>query len=104
MLKTRLGPLATALVTALSVVGSAAFAQEPSAKQDLSGYMCKDIMRTSGDDREVALALLHGYRLGKMGTTQFDTQILAQATDDFIEYCLDHPNEKALAVFEKLPK
>jgi hypothetical protein len=52
----------------------------------------------------VSLALVHGYRLGKMGTTQFNTMALAEITDKFMDYCLDNPNEKALASFEKVAK
>jgi hypothetical protein len=61
-------------------------------------------MRLSGSEREVSLALVHGYRLGKMGTTQFDVEALSDLTDAFIEYCLDNPAENALEAFEKLGK
>lgn len=61
-------------------------------------------MRLSGSERENALALVHGYRLGKMNTTQYEIEALADLTDRFIEHCLDNPNDKALAAFEKLGK
>ena len=59
-------------------------------------------MRLSGSERENALALVHGYRLGKMDTTQYEIETLAALTDRFIEHCLDNPNDNALAAFEKL--
>ncbi len=39
-----------------------------------------------------------------MGTTQFDVQALSDLTDRYIDYCLDNPNDNALAAFEKLGK
>lgn len=61
-------------------------------------------MRLSGSKRENALALVHGYRLGKMNTTQYEIEALATITDKFIDHCLDNPNDKALESFEKLGK
>ena len=104
MLKTHSGLLAVATITVLTLGGSAAFAKDSSATEDLSKSMCKDVMRLSGEERDLTLAFFHGYRLGKKNTTQFDTERLSQATDDFIDYCLDHPAEKALAAFEKFTK
>ena len=104
--------LVTASMTAaLLVGGSFVLAEEPTepaaapeAPRDLNDYLCKDLMRLSGSERESALALVHGYRLGKKDTTQFQVDELAALTDSFIEYCLDHPDDKALASFEKLAK
>ena len=69
----------------------------PSGKQDLSTYLCKDVMRASGTDRDVAVGILHGYVQGTKGTTVYDASKLSTASDQFLEYCLDHPNEGALA-------
>ena len=104
--------LLTAVTTsALLIAGSAAFAEEAAQQseesaepRDLSEFLCKDTMRLSGDEREVALALAHGYRLGKMGTTKYQIAELADLTESFIEHCLDHPNDKALEAFMKLGK
>jgi len=96
--------LTAAVTSALFVGGSAALAEEPSNKKDLSEFLCKDVMRLSGSERENALALVHGYRLGKMNTTQYEIETLSDLTDRFIDYCLDNPNDKALASFEKLGK
>jgi len=75
-------------------------ASEPANPKDLGSYACRDIMRLSGEDREIALALAHGYMLGKQNTTRFDTDTMARTTDAFIDYCLDHPAENALTSFE----
>ncbi len=61
-------------------------------------------MRLSGSERENTLALAHGYRLGKMNTTTYEIEVLSDLTDRFIDHCLDNPNDKALAAFEKLGK
>jgi hypothetical protein len=95
--------ITTAAVTAaLFFGGSAIAAEEPSAQKDLSSFQCKDVMRLSGSERENALALLHGYRLGKMNTTEYEIEALAAITDKFIDHCLDNPGDKALAAFEKI--
>lgn len=67
-------------------------------------YLCKDVMILSGKDRKVTLALLHAYRKGKKNTTRFRMEALAEAIDGFMDYCLDHPSDKALAAFEKFTK
>ena len=95
---------AAAMTLVLFGGGSAFAAEEPSDEKDLSVFVCKDIMRLSGSERENALALAHGYRLGKMSTTKYNIDDLAALTERFIDYCLDHPNDKALATFEKLGK
>jgi hypothetical protein len=94
--------VAAALTSALFIGGSAALAEEPSTQKDLSAFTCKDLMRLSGSEREYALAFVHGYRLGKMNTTQYDIEALAAITEKFIDHCLDNPNENALATFEKV--
>lgn len=104
MLKSHHGLLATVTIAALSLGGVSAVAETPSNTTDLNTYLCKDVLRTSGEDRVIALALLHGYQLGKKNTTLFETGVLSRQSDDYIEYCLDHPSEKALQAFEKITK
>jgi hypothetical protein len=91
-----------AAIAALFLGGSAVLAEEQAQKKDMNDSLCKDVVRYSGEDRVIALALAHGYRLGKKNTTQYDPEELGQISDKFIEYCLDHPSEKALASFEKI--
>jgi hypothetical protein len=104
MSKSQSSFLAAVSLAAFSLGIANVFAEETAKPNDLNNYLCRDIMRLSGEDREVALALAHGYRLGKKGTTQFEIQALAEITDKFIDYCLDHPRENALQSFEKLAK
>lgn len=90
--------------TMLCLGGSTAFAGELSESKDLKDNKCKDVMILSGEDREIAIALAHGYMLGKKNTTRFVPEELGKATDNFMDYCLDHPADNALVVFEKFTK
>ena len=93
----------TSMLIALSFAGTNVLAAAPSdSTKDLSSFQCKDMMRLSGEDRQIALALVHGYALGKKGTTQYDVERLSQITDQFVDYCLDHPAENALKSFDKM--
>jgi hypothetical protein len=65
-------------------------------------YTCKDVMRESGADREVAIAFLHGFILGKSGSSTFKIDVLRKQTLTFIEHCLDSPSDRALDVMSKI--
>lgn len=59
-------------------------------------YQCKDVMRDSGANYDVAIAFLHGYLLGKSGGSSFNLDVLQKQTDSFVERCLDNPGDKAV--------
>jgi HdeA/HdeB family len=65
-------------------------------------YSCKDVMREHGGNRDVTIAFLHGYLLGKSGSATFDLDALHKRTSDFIEHCLDNPNEIAVDAMSAL--
>ena len=65
-------------------------------------YTCKDVMRESGANRDVTIAFLHGFLLGKSGHSTFDLDVLHKQTSDFIEHCLDNPGEKAMDAMSKI--
>jgi hypothetical protein len=90
--------------SALYFAGSTAIAGPLSEPKDLKESKCKDIMILSGEDREIAIAFAHGYMLGKKNTTKYVPEELGNATDNFMDYCLDHPNDNALVTFEKFSK
>ncbi len=104
--------LACVIATSSLTLASAAAAQDKGStakskgnvNKDLNGFRCKDIMRMNGDERGIAMAMLHGYFLGKRGTTSYDPDVLAKVTDDFTDYCLDNPNVKAPEAFAKVYK
>jgi len=59
-------------------------------------YECKDVICDSGANRDVAIAFLHGFLLGRSGGSSFDLAALHKQSDAFIERCLDNPKEKAV--------
>jgi len=79
-------------------------AEDAPKTTDMTAYLCKDVMRSSDEDRAVALGILHGYHLGKTGATKYEDAVLSKASDDFVEYCLDHPGDKAMEAFGKFVK
>jgi hypothetical protein len=70
--------------------------------RNIDQYTCKDIMRESGPNRDVAIAFLHGFFLGKSGSKTFNLDVLHKQTHDFIERCLDNPFEKAEDAMSKV--
>ena len=53
-------------------------------------------------DRDVAIAFLHGFLLGKSGGAKFNLDVLHKQSNDFIERCLDNPGERALDAMSKI--
>jgi len=92
----------------LLVAGPGATQTQPAPSDQAAGtvaldsFLCKDVMRMSGDDRLIATALLHGYLLGKKGTIKYIPAELGKVTDSFTEHCLSNPNDNALQAFTKL--
>ena len=102
---------AAAVAAALLLVAGHGAAQQPTkaaAKSDqgddLDRYLCKDLMRMTGEDRMIATAFLHGYTLGKKSSTKYVPTELSKISDSFVEHCLNNPNDKALQAFTKLTK
>jgi hypothetical protein len=95
--------IVAATLAAVCVGITSGFAQEePEEPTDLSAITCKEIMVLSGEDRDLSILFLHGYFVGKSGKTVVDSEELAEATDVFIDQCLDHPGAKALATMEAI--
>lgn len=90
---------ASALLAGLIAVSAASAEPQP---RTIEQYLCKDVMRESGANRDVAIAFLHGYLLGKSGSSTFDLETLHKQTDNFIEQCLDNPGRKAVDVMTKI--
>ncbi len=74
---------------------SISFAAEEQ-QSNVNSFLCRDILRVAGDERDIAVAFMHGYLLGKSGKETFDRPTLSAATDGFIEACLN--NVDAVAV------
>ena len=84
------------IMIAAALVGLAV----PTAAQDMNRtvdqYKCRDVMRESGANRDIAIAFLHGYLLGKSGSQNFNLDALHKQTEAFTEHCLSNPDGKAV--------
>ena len=89
---------------AIACVMAVGLATDASAQdvRKVSSYTCKDIMRDDGEGRDIALAFMHGYLLGKEGATEIDLAELGNHSDAFIEYCLDNPTTPAMDAMMKI--
>lgn len=97
--------LAATAAAAMVLAGAAGIAgAQPQADRTIEQYTCKDLMRDGGPTREIAVAFLHGYLLGKSGGSRFNLEMLSRQTDDFVERCLDNPNEKAVDAMAAVKK
>ena len=65
-------------------------------------YTCKDVMREHGANRDVTIAFLHGFLLGKSGGSTFDLDILHKQTNFFISALSDNPTERAVDAMSKV--
>ncbi len=96
--------LKTAAIAVFFLIGlgfSQASAQEAKSRS-IEQYSCKDVMREHGDNRDVTIAFLHGFLLGKSGTSTFDLDTMHKQTSAFIEHCLDNPTERAVDAMSKV--
>jgi hypothetical protein len=59
-------------------------------------YKCRDVMRENGANRDIAVAFLHGFLLGKSGNQRFNLDTLHQQTEEFVELCLNNPDSRAV--------
>jgi hypothetical protein len=101
MIHTRMKTLfaASVFVGALGVIAASA---QDVADRTVEQYTCKDILREGGANRDVAIAFLHGYLLGKSGSSKFNIGAMTKQTDEFIDRCLDNPAGKAVDVMTKI--
>ncbi len=91
---------AFACVVAVGLATSAS-AQDNTMRK-INDYTCKDVMRDNGEGRDIAIAFMHGYLLGKAGATEFDLEVLTKQSDAFIDYCLDNPTAPAMDAMSKV--
>jgi hypothetical protein len=91
----------TMTAVALTALACGAAQAQSASERSADQYTCKDILRESGAPREVTIAFMHGYLLGKSGTTKFNIETLLKQTDTFLDRCLDNPREKALDTLAK---
>ncbi len=98
----RYANILVASVAILSVIEMAPLLAQDATERTIDQYACKDILRESGSNRDVAIAFLHGFLLGKSGGSKFNLDALKKQTDAFLERCLDNPHDKAVDVMMKV--
>ena len=84
-----------ALIAALASLAGPAGAQD-NLNRTIDQYKCRDVMRESGANRDIAIAFLHGFLLGKSGSQNFNLDALHKQTEAFVEHCLNNPDGKAV--------
>jgi len=97
----RRGRLTFGAALIATLAATFATAQE-SGDRKIDQYLCKDVVREPGSNRDVAIAFIHGVFLGKSGGSAFNVVTLQKQSDAFIERCLDNPNEKAIDAMAKV--
>ena len=90
--------LAIALSLAVVAAQTSPADAQPAKDRTVEQYLCKDVMRESGENRDVAIAFLHGFLLGKSGKSNFNVDTLRKQSDQFIEACLEKPGDRAINV------
>jgi hypothetical protein len=95
---------ATAILIAGSSCWAAAALAQTATERTVELFTCKDVMREPNTSREVAIAFLHGYLLGKSGGAKFNVEVLERQTNAFMEECLNNPQSKAADVMANLKK
>lgn len=101
MISCRVSSIVVALFTV--ALSTPLFAQDK-GDRTIQQYACKDVVRESGSNREVAIAFLHGFLLGKSGSSQFNLNDLLKQTDAFLDRCIESPNDKAIDVMTAVKK
>jgi len=92
----------TGLAFFLLAVGACPASAQDSKDRSVEQFLCKDVVRESGVDRDVAIAFLHGFLLGKSGSSKFNLDVLHKQSNAFIERCLDNMSERALDTMSKV--
>jgi HdeA/HdeB family len=93
---------AVAVMTVLPCVNQARAQAQTKSDRIVESFTCKDVMREPDAHREIAIAFLHGYLLGKSGNSKFNVEVVESQTNAFIEQCLDNPQSKAVDVMTKI--
>lgn len=86
----------------LLAFGLGAASAQDAKDRTVEQYTCKDVIRESGADRDVAIAFLHGFLLGKSGGSKFNLDVLQKQSNAFIERCLDSLSERAVDTMSKV--
>jgi hypothetical protein len=86
-------PIMAILSTLLTTQSNA----EEDTGKSLGAVTCRDVLLASGEDRDGFVLVLHGYILGESKQLTYDADVLAIATDHFLEACIKSPDASALS-------
>ena len=89
-------------VVGLPVVAQAPTEAPPSEEVrvlSITTMTCQQLLQAGGDDRNLLLALFHGYVAGKADKSSLDTVKMSFATDAVVDHCIDKPSDPLLAAF-----
>jgi len=90
-----------AYLAAAAVIAAATSFPARAAEVTIETYSCRDLLRETGSERDVAVAFMHGYVLGRSNAAKFDVETLRKQSAAFIERCLDDPKQPALETMRK---
>lgn len=92
------------LLAGISGIEVSAQTADDRSTVDIENLDCRAMLMMDGDARDFTLIFYHGFISGQNKELIFDGDALAAATDRVLEQCIDNPNDKLLAVFEKARK
>ena len=95
------------MFTVLSVMFVMSLASFPTAADDseivdLTEMQCRELLLSSGADRETTMAFLQGYFSGKSGSTKLDVDKMFDASEALLLSCVDDPKRNILKELEKI--
>ena len=93
---------ATMLAAAAVALAASPLVAQTTGERSVEQYACKDLIREGGANRDIAVAFLHGFILGKSGRSTFDPELLHKQSDAFLDRCIENPNEKAVDAMTKV--
>lgn len=68
---------------------------------DFSKIDCSTLLKMDGDERDYTVIFFQGFMSGRNNNMIVDESVFAKATDNVIDYCVNHPEDTVISVFEK---
>ena len=85
-----------AVIAALAGLAASSVSAQEDKNRTVDQFKCRDVMREAGPDRDIAIAFLHGFLLGKSGSQSFNLDTLHRQTENFLDRCLSNPDDRAV--------
>ncbi len=65
---------------------------------------CRELLQANGQERDLLLAMMHGYMAGKRGLQSVDTVEMSFVTDMVIDHCIQAPSDRLVHAFDATEK